>query len=318
MKKTVTLVLAALMLVALLAGCGTSSPSPSASVSPSAGASATPDNTKYEIRHMNPITAGSSAYDYFQEFVTQYEKDNPNVTIVHDALPSADLRQKMIMDMASGSPADCAWMIRSYLMQFAKDNKLMDWQKVYDDPQYAEVLTWYKQTARDYLKSPDTGIYMANPREASIDGLFVNDEIMKANGWVYPSNFSQLVDLAGKCKEKGISLLVAGGKDFRFAWLASALLIRTGGPENANKLALGDQKAVRWDDPKMGWVDATKKFMDLVNAGAYPEGVLGMTTKDADDWFAAGKSLMYYEGAWKVGNFITAGGEDFADRKSVV
>lgn len=52
----------------------------------------------------------------------------------------------------------------------------------------------------------------------------------------------------------------------------------------------------------------------MVDAGAFPNGVMGMSATEADQMFANEEAAMYYEGAWKVGNFESAGGPEFLEK----
>ena len=52
----------------------------------------------------------------------------------------------------------------------------------------------------------------------------------------------------------------------------------------------------------------------MVDAGAFPNGVMGMSATEADQMFANEEAAMYYEGAWKVGNFESAGGAEFLEK----
>jgi raffinose/stachyose/melibiose transport system substrate-binding protein len=69
----------------------------------------------------------------------------------------------------------------------------------------------------------------------------------------------------------------------------------------------------QWDNPDFGFVSAMEHFAELVAAEAFPPDVLAFATLDADQFFARGEALMYYEGAWKAANFNTVGGREFVD-----
>jgi len=87
-------------------------------------------------------------------------------------------------------------------------------------------------------------------------------------------------------------------------------MARTAGKTKTDALAFGNAMD-QWDNPQYGFVTAMTKFKELVDAGLYPRGVLGMSANEADQAFARGEAAMYYEGAWKGDNFKTAGGDEF-------
>lgn len=310
-KRVISLTMVVAMMLTAMVGCGTSKDSNttanSSTVSTSTQTAASDE--KQEIRLMTSWTAGSAAYEAIEALLKTYKTEKPNITIVHDALPSADLRTKLTVEMAAGTPADVSWCILSYANEFIKDNKIIDWAPVYEDPKHPEFKEWFSDVSLKFASTEDGKIMMA-PQEGSIDGLYYNTEIFTKNGWKAPTTFDELLALVPQIKAKGISPLVTGGKDGRFAWLASALLARSAGLDNFKALTKGDAMK-SWNDPKYGFVGAMEKFKALVDSGAYPKGVLGMSATEADQMFAKGEAAMYYEGAWKPGNFAQAGGDEF-------
>ena len=98
-----------------------------------------------EIRFMSPWTAGSTFWDYLNQMIDEFNAAHPNITIVHDALPSADLRTKITVEMAAGNPPHCAWNILSYAREFEKAGQIIDWKPIYDDPRHKEYRQWFDE-----------------------------------------------------------------------------------------------------------------------------------------------------------------------------
>jgi raffinose/stachyose/melibiose transport system substrate-binding protein len=262
-----------------------------------------------EIRFMSPWTAGSTFWDDLNEKIDQFNAAHPNITIEHDALPSADLRTKITVEMAAGNPPHCAWSILSYAREFEKGGQIIDWKPVYDDPKHQEYRQWFDEKV--LMASEYKGHVMMAPYEAHCDGLFYNSQLFNQLGLSFPKTFDQFVDLAKKAKAQGLAATVTGGKDIRFAWVASAYLARTGGLENAKALALGDAMD-QWDNPAYGFPQAMEKFNQFVKAGGYPDGVLGYSAAEANAFFAAEKkALTYYEGQWRPAEWVVLGGKEF-------
>jgi len=214
--------------------------------------------------------------------------------------------------MAAGNPPDVSWCPLSYAREFMKDDMIIDWKPVFEDPRYPEFKEWFTETSLNFATSVDGKIMLA-PQEGSIDGLFYNKELFAKYNWKVPETFDDLIALVPLTNAQGIATLVTGGKDGRFAWLASALLIRSAGMDNFKSLCLGDN-LTSWDNPDLGFVAAMEKFKAFVDAGGYPKGVLGISASEADQMFARGEAAMYYEGAWKPGNFANAGGQEFLEK----
>jgi len=262
-----------------------------------------------ELRFMLPTLPGDGAYPVLKRKAEEFEKANPGVKIIIDSQPSAQLRTKLTVEMAAGNPPSVSWSPLNYTREFMKDNKIIDLRPYYNDPKNPEFKQWYSESVLAGSAYKD-GRLMAVPHEASMDGFFYNKEIFDKNGWALPKTFDDILDLAKKARAKGIYLMVTGGKDMRFAWQASALLARTTSVEKANALALGPSMD-KWNDPAFGFPQAMKKFNDLIKAEVYPPGVLGFSANEADQFFSRGEAAMYFEGAWKPGNFMAVGGPDF-------
>ncbi|MDR1903409.1 MAG: ABC transporter substrate-binding protein [Treponema sp.] len=263
-----------------------------------------------EIRYMGTETVGGALNELFTAMLDKFNKDNPDIRVQADLLPSADLRTKITVEMAAGNPPEISCCITSYANEFMRDNKIEDWRPIIQaNPEFSR---WFLKKNIDAMAYRD-GRIMMMPTEASIDGLYYNTEIFRKYGWQPPKTYDDLLDLTKKAKAAGITLMVTGGKDIRFAWLASALMARTAGKAKTDALTGGDAMD-QWDNPNYGFVTAMTKFKELVDAGLYPRGVLGMSSSEADQAFARGEAAMYFEGAWKGDNFKTAGGQEFIDK----
>ncbi|GHT64643.1 ABC transporter substrate-binding protein [Spirochaetia bacterium] len=263
-----------------------------------------------EIRYMGTETVGGPINELFNAMLEKFQKDNPDIKVQADLLPSADLRTKITVEMAAGNPPEISCCITSYANEFMRDNKIEDWRPIIQaNPEFSK---WFLKKNIDSMAYRD-GRIMMMPTEASIDGFYYNTEIFKKYGWQPPKTFDDLLDLTKKAKAAGITLMVTGGKDIRFAWLASALMARVAGKAKTDALT-GGNAMDQWDNPQYGFVTAMTKFKQLVDAGLYPRGVLGMSSTEADQAFARGEAAMYYEGAWKGANFETAGGKEFINK----
>lgn len=263
-----------------------------------------------EIRYMGTETVGGPPNALFNAMLEQFHKDNPDIKVQADLLPSADLRTKITVEMAAGNPPEVSCCIASYASEFMRDNKIEDWKPIIAaNPEFGQ---WFDQKNINNMAYQD-GRIMMMPTEASIDGFYYNTEVFAKYGWQAPKTFTDLLDLTKKAQAAGITLMVTGGKDIRFAWLASALMARSAGKKKTDALTIGTAMD-QWDNPEYGFVTAMTKFKELVDAGLYPKGVLGMSSNEADQAFARGEAAMYYEGAWKGANFETAGGTEFINK----
>jgi raffinose/stachyose/melibiose transport system substrate-binding protein len=269
---------------------------------------------KKELRWMNIVSQGSPSYQLYVDAVNAFNAGNDKYEIVSDT-PN-DLGTKLMVEYSAGTGADIAWSLTIFSKKLMDANLIIDWQDVYALPENADITQWFSKEVRSYSDFGD-GRLMMLPNEASIDGLYYNIDMFKEYGWKLPETWDDLIKLAATVREQGKYLLSVGGaSDPRFAWLATALISRTAGVDAVNHLTFGEGLQ-DWDKPEYGFPQALQKFKELVDAGAYYPGTLGMSTSEADQLFCSEQVAMYYEGAWKVGNFSDIGGASFLKKVGV-
>ena len=314
MKKALALILACMMSLSIFAGCNNSSSSStesSASGTTSTDASSeggdSAEAEQMDVRVVSATTSGTVIYEKIDELCQNYMAEHPNVTITFEGLSSGELRTKLSVEFAAGSQPDVSWIPASYAREYTKSGQIIDWAPVIEED--AELKSYFSDVMWNNASNED-GQIMFCPSELSFDSLYYNKEIFEANGWTPPETWTEFIALCDEINAAGLSPLVNGGADSRFAWLASALLSRTGGLDNFKALTVGDAMT-SWNDPAYGFVEAMEKFKEMVDHNAYYPGCMGMTATEADEVFARGEAVMYYEGAWKPANFEAAGGAEF-------
>ena len=317
-KKVLALCISGILTITALAGCGdaadTAAPAADTAQQTEAAPAAKQEqpaaDTKAEAKPVtitlaSTWTQGSVVQPIAEELIKNFEAEHPGVTIEMDAEATGDLRTKLTVQAAAGELPDISWCPQSYSRQFIKDGLIIDWaDKIKEDPEWKAQ---FSDAVWEGLTEPSGEITLA-PMEAAIDSLYYNATMFQEHGWEVPKTWDEFISLCKVINDAGITPIVTGGKDSRFAWMASAILARSAGLDNFKELCFGDAMD-KWDDPKYGFPDAVAKFKEMVDAQAFPNGVLGMSATEADQVFANGEAAMYYEGAWKVGNFESAGGE---------
>ena len=263
-----------------------------------------------EIRYMGDQTVGSPLHELFMEMLDEFHKANPDVKVEPDLLPSMEYRTKISVEMAAGNPPEVTNCIFSYASEFMRENRIEDWRPIM--AKHPEFARWIPMKYIENMKFTD-GRIATMPTSAQVDGLYYNTEIFEKNGWQPPKTFNELVALAPKARTAGISLLVTGGRDIRFAWLASALMAGVAGKERADALAFGNAMD-QWDNEYYGFPRAMRHFKELVDAGAFHRGTMGFSVQEADMAFIRGEAAMYYEGEWKANDFLVRGSREFVDK----
>jgi len=264
---------------------------------------------KVEIRWLTNSTKAQPGFELSEDAIARLQKDYPHITVIIEGLESAQMRTKILTEMAAGAPPNAFACWINYAREFIKDEKSVDWNPILADPRYKDlnkrVTPGLKAAVTD-----DKGRMIIYPGSLGVDGLFYNKEIFAKNAWTTPKTFDEFVALGPKARAQNIYATVTGGKDFRFAWLASQMIVRTAGTQKLDALTLGDKKD-KWDDPAYGFPQAVAKFKQLVDAGAYPKGTNGISRDEIDQMFTRGEAATYYEGNWLVNNFTKYGGPEF-------
>lgn len=278
----------------------------------SSGSQESSDSGEKEItlRSLDYFSTGDQCYPVFSRFLADYEAENPNVTIEHEGLESSDCRTKMAVEMASGNPAEINYMVQSLGKEYSQQGLLMDLKPYIDaDPEWK---AYYSPAALDAM-TWDGKIYLV-PGFAHYGGLFYNIDVLKEAGFDGPAKtWDELIEQSKALKAIGKTAFMTNGKQFRYAWFISQLMVRTMGADNMAKCYAGEMD---WDDPNSGFIETLSYLEELVAAGAFPKDVNGLDTAVAQMLFGDGEAAYWYEGTWLVSQFATNISEEFRDSLS--
>lgn len=262
---------------------------------------------KTQLRWMNIVSEGSDSYQLYQDAIKKFNENNDKFEIVSDT-PS-DLGTKLLVEYSAGTGPAISWSLTAQAKKLTDSKLIVNWSDIYGKDYGKNFTTWFTEQVRSYSDFGD-GTLMMLPNEASVDGLFYNKTLFEKHGWKLPETFDDLIKLAEEVQKEGYYLLSAGGAENRWAWLMSQLMVRTGGIDSYNHLTYGEGLK-DWADPQYGYPQALEKFKQLVDAGAYYPGTVGMMVNEADTLFCTEKVVMYYEGSWKPGNWKNIVGEEW-------
>lgn len=263
---------------------------------------------KITIRIMDYFVPTDTLAPHFEEVFRKFEADFPNVRIQHEGLESADFRTKLAVEMAAGNPPDISYVVVGLSWEYGEQGLLMDLAPVFEkEKEWRETIV---STAIKAFSTSDGKIY-AVPFVAQIGGLYYNKNVYERAGISGPpSTWDELMEQVEKVKKVGAYAFVTGGKEWRYAWFITQLLVRTAGVDKYFQLARGSE-VTGWNKPENGFIDALRLFKELVDAGAFPEGLNGIPRDIARMMFVQNQVAMYYEGSWKVNVWKNLGGEDF-------
>ncbi len=260
---------------------------------------------KVSLRIIAYWTHAEPGTPIYLEVVEQFKKDYPNVEVVVEGLESASAREKIIIEMASGTPPDICQIGPSYAYEYSKQGLLLDlWPFIQADPEWRG---YYTPALTSFL---DDGKLYFLPVGTTLGGLYYNKRVFNRLGLEPPTTWEELLDVVKKVRAAGIHPFLTGGKEYRYAWFITQLMVRTSGVDKMRELATGSE-VTGWNKPENGFIEALELFKELVDAGAFPRNVNGLSRDIARMMFVNDQGAMWYEGTWKISVFEELGGPGY-------
>jgi ABC-type glycerol-3-phosphate transport system substrate-binding protein len=275
-----------------------------------ANETASDKNTKkITIRVLDYFNSSEQTVSVINKYNDDFMKKYPDVIIEHEGLESSDERTKLAVEMASGNPPDVSYMVLALGKEYSSKGLLLDLKPYIDaDPEWASM--YYPSTLDAFTWE---GKQYLVPGYGHLGGMYCNLEVLKEAGFDAPAKtWDDLLDQAKALKKIGKTAFITNGKQFRYAWFFTQLMVRVMGTEKINSVYSGANKT-SWDDPKAGFIDALTYFKQLVDVGAFPEDVNGLDTAVAQMLFGDGQAAYWYEGTWLIAQFKQNISEEFRD-----
>jgi len=263
---------------------------------------------KVELRMLTYFTNTEESAPYYMEAVEQFEKDYPNVKVYVEGLESSSCREKTAIEMASGSPPDIVQIAPSFAHEYSKQGLLLNlWPFIEADEEWVNN---YTKGVKSFVTNGE--LYFA-PLGINYGGLYYNKRVFNKVGIKEPpKTWKELIEQVKKIRTAGIHPFLAGGKEYRYAWFISQLMVRTAGMEKMREMAIGSE-VTGWTKPENGFIQALSLFKELVDAGGFPKNVNGLSREVAYMMFVNDQGAMWYEGSWLIGAFERLAGKDFVE-----
>ncbi|MEO1018831.1 MAG: extracellular solute-binding protein [Pseudomonadota bacterium] len=246
---------------------------------------------------------------HYEDLVSQFEADNPGVTVEVSYLENQSFKQKLTTMLQSDARPHIfySWGGGVFDAQ-AEAGFLRD----ITDSMEGEWASDYPQAAVDAF-TYDGQVY-GSPMLTSQVVFWYNKDLMAEAG-VDPDAIKSWDDLlvaVQQLKDAGIAPLAAGGADkwpLHFYW--THLAIRLGGRE-AFEAAINNEGDGFAAEP---FIEAGRKMQELVELEPFQDGFLAATNEDASGMFGDGETAMYFMGNWlyNVQRVMSADGEGLPD-----
>ena len=282
MKKILSLILAVAMVVTMLVGCGSSDKK-----------SDEGSDKKVTLKLFSNSTDRKNGEGLVeQKLIDEYMKENPNVEIKVEALDEEAYKTKFKAYSMEGMPDIVhIWGQPAFLDEVVESGVLAELNKDdYTDYKFIEgSLNGYTYDGKLYglPKTTDVGLF------------YYNEKMFKDNGWEVPTTYDELLELAKKINDKGITPVAMDGGDGwpLCCYLADVLFKLTG--EDYSKIVSDAVKKGDFTSDEMK--KATQLMKDAADAKLFQKGYDTQDYGTAMNLFTNGKAAMFYMGSWETG-----------------
>lgn len=287
MKKTLTLLMALIMLFAIAAPAMAEEPV----------------ELDLFVFHTRENRASGSECDVFWKRVDEWKEAHPEVTINESTMDQADYHVKCQAMAAAGEVSDMIFVKGSWFTTFVDNELLM--------PLTAEIEAYeHKDAWRAGIFDPatrDGEIYAIPNQFATTSLVYYNAKMFEEIGYDhFPTTWDEFFDAAAKFEEKGIDMVALGNKD---KWPAescilSALGHRFTGLDWTNSIIAKDGEASFTDQ---AFVDSLALLQKMATEGLLNADYNTINNEQAQAYVYNGQAACTFEGFWAVSSFNAKG-----------
>lgn len=294
-NKKWTVLLLTLCLALLAAGCGNSS-SKDAGDSPSQGGADSGKKVTIKFMHLWPEGVSAGQNKIVNQIITEYQKENPNVTIKQEVLDNEQYKNKLKVLSASNELPDVGvtWAA-GFLQPYVEGNL------------FAPVDDLLNGELKDKFVAGTTEAYAidgktyALPLEFNIAPVYYNKAIFEQYNLEVPQTYEQFKTIVKTLSDNGVAPIALGNKD---RWTGSLwymyLADRIAGQETLANAISGSGS---FKDASL--LQAATEVQSLVDSNAFIKGFNGLSNEEGKAEFLNGKAAMYMMGTWELPNYTT-------------
>lgn len=237
-----------------------------------------------------PAEANKVAID---QVLAKFNKTYPNIKVEVDAVENETYKTKIKTAIAANEAPDVFFTWGGGFSQ-----PFVDAGKLLDLTPYLKDGTMKRLVGGALQNQTYNGKVYSMPFSVWAGVLFCNQELFTKYNVKIPETFDQMIAAVKVFKAKGVTPIEVGEKDrWPGMFYQNILAIRTAGSKLCNQ-ALA--KKASFNQP--AFVQSAALLDQLVKAGAFDNGCLGITRDESEANFRMGKAAMYYNGSWVAGS----------------
>lgn len=296
-RKIVASLLAAVMTMAMLAGCGSKETSavdaqPAGEAAETGEAAAAAQGEAVTIKLFSNLPDRKNGQGLVEQLIIdEYMKANPNVTIEVEALDEEAYKTKFKAYSMDGMPDVVSiWGQPSFLDEVLEAGVLAE----LNEADYAD----YKFISGSLEGFKKDGKLYGLPRNTDVQIIYYNQKMFEDNGWSVPATYDELIALGSRIKEAGIvPMAMDGGDGWPMACYLTDILYKVAGSDYstivADAIAAGDFSAPELEQ-------ATQILVDSAAAGLFQTGFDSQDYGTAMNLFTNGQAAMFSMGSWET------------------
>lgn len=225
----------------------------------------------------------------YNAVIDRFKEQHSNVTIEDDSTTSDEQwKAKVVADFSVGSEPD--------VLQFFSDataDTLIATDKLVS---LDDILKEYPEYAGDTLESSldqvenTDNVKRAVPTTGFWEGLYINEDLFKANNIEVPTDWASFKTAIEKLKEAKITPIAVSLNNVPHYWVEHLMLYASG---------LEEYKSVPTTAPE-GWINGLEALKTLRDLGAFPEDTDTIDDDMSFQLFNEKKAAMLLDGSWKV------------------
>ncbi|RIX53177.1 extracellular solute-binding protein [Paenibacillus nanensis] len=293
-KKWTTLLLTASLAFAV-AGCGNNGGNANEGAA-NDGANESGNKVTVNFMHLWPEGVSAGQNKIVNQIISDYQNENPNVTIKQEVLDNEQYKNKLKVLSASNQLPDVGVTWAAGFMQPYVEGNLFT---PVDDLLSGELNgKFVAGTTEAYAMNGKT---YALPLEFNIAPVYYNKAIFEKFNLEIPQTYDQFKTVVKTLSDNGVAPIALGNKD---RWTGSLwymyLADRIAGQDTLAKAIKGEASFT-----DAGLVQAAQEVQALVDGNAFVKGFNGLSNEEAKSEFINGNAAMYLMGTWELPNWTT-------------